>query len=137
MFSQPLAGYEIPWTSILVFVLLLVLVFLLSRNKLDLWNRMSLPRRRLKTLRHHFRVSLRNKMELMFEGYLNSDSQSWDFPNVDSPAWVFGRSYSVNYGKLSSSSSLSTRSNVVFCRSRRTASLRGLLSLGDVSEELC
>jgi len=36
------------------------------------------------------------KMDLVFERCLALDT---DFPIVDSPVWVFGRSYSIHYGK--------------------------------------
>lgn len=45
----------------------------------------------------HFRRKIRRKMDLMFDAYLNSDG---DFPTCDSPVWIFGRSYSVNYGEI-------------------------------------
>jgi len=36
------------------------------------------------------------KMDLVFETCLAQDT---DFPVCDSPVWVFGRSYSIHYGK--------------------------------------
>ena len=39
---------------------------------------------------------LQVKMDLVFETCLAQDT---DFPIVDSPIWVFGRSYSIHYGK--------------------------------------
>jgi hypothetical protein len=39
---------------------------------------------------------LQVKMDLVFETCLAQDT---DFPIVESPIWVFGRSYSIHYGK--------------------------------------
>lgn len=40
---------------------------------------------------------IRLKMDKVLDAYLTGGDS--DFPSCDSPIWIFGRSYSVNYGK--------------------------------------
>lgn len=41
---------------------------------------------------------IRLKMDKVIDAYLTGGES--DFPTCESPVWIFGRSYSVNYGKL-------------------------------------
>ena len=82
--------------------------------------------------------ALLRMMDLVFETYL-LPSEAQDFPIVNSPIWIFGRSYSIQHGMKFLSSELISCASIHFelrCRPRGAQKNRCDMSVDQLSEKL-